>query len=96
VPILSALKRLRRRLPTSSATGLFDIDVSVTVDGGTGGGGVEFTDAGLLEVSAPGHENLPFQGPTLFTGSDAHPTFILGEFNLPRPRPTLTKVATSL
>ena len=68
--------------PTIVGNGLFDIDVSVTVDGGTGGGGVEFTDAGFLEVSAPGHGELPFQGPTLFTGSDAHPTFILGEFNL--------------
>ena len=68
--------------PTITGNNFFSIDASVTVDGGTAGGGVDFNDAGLLEVSAPGHGELPFQGPTLFTGSDAHPTFILGEFSL--------------
>ena len=63
-------------------THFFQISANVTVDGTTGAGAVLFTDSGTLEVSAPGHENLPFQGPALFTGGDAIPTFLLGEFSL--------------
>jgi hypothetical protein len=72
--------------PTPNVTGggFFNIQESVTVDGVTGAGGLSFTDAGSFFLSKVGLPvgNLVFQGPTLFTGSDAHPTFILGEFNL--------------
>ncbi|MBB5343420.1 PEP-CTERM sorting domain-containing protein [Tunturibacter empetritectus] len=79
------------QLPSSptaifSTTNFFQLGTSVTADGSTGAGGVSFGNTGFLEISAPGHLNLPFQGPTLFTGTDAHPTFLLGEFSLTETR----------
>lgn len=81
--------------PTPTITGgnFFGISVvTVTVDGGTGPGGMSFTDAGSFFLSTAGHDNLEFQGPVLFTGSVAHPTFILGEFDLTESRFVLNNV----
>jgi len=64
--------------PTSFTPGVsFTVNGSVTFEGNTLSGPITFLNAG----GASGGSTT-FNGPVLFSGPDANPTFLLGTFNL--------------